>query len=287
MNLQELDPAVLTDLAISYAVSVIGALIFLVVAWIFAAWARRSLRRTLERTDLDLALALSLSGMARWGILLLALLTALTMFGVQVTTFAAVIGAAGLAIGLAFQGTLSHFANGILLLTTRPFTVGDTVEVRGVRGTVAEIQLFTTIFDTFDNRRVFVPNSQVFDDVIENATYHPTRRIEVPVGASYDASVDETRAALESALEAVDGILEEPAPQVLLKDLGGSSVDWAVRAWTPTADMWTIREALVRAVKMELDAAGIGIPYPNMDVHMDGTLELAGERRSEAGGAVS
>ena len=188
------------------------------------------------------------------------------------TAFAAVIGAAGLAIGLAFQGTLSHFASGILLLVFRPFGVGDTVEVAGVRGKIAEIQLFTTILDTPDNRRFFVPNSEIYDSVIQNDSFHDTRRVEVSVGADYDASIDETRAALERAIESIDSVLEEPAPQVYLDALGGSSVDWKVRAWCATADFWAVREALTRAVKMHLDEAGIGIPSPNMDIHVDGVL---------------
>lgn len=270
----DLDPGTILRLVVPYALTVLGALVFLLVAWILAGWARRKVQRSLERSGFDPTLTLFFSATARWSVLVLAVLAALTMFGIQVTAFAAVIGAAGLAIGLAFQGSLSNFASGIMLLTLRPFAVGDMADVAGIRAKVVEIQIFHTIFDTPDNKRIFVPNAQIFDDVIENETYHDVRRLDVPVGADYDASIDETRAALERAIQDVDGVLEDPAPQVYLKGLGGSSVDWVVRAWAPTSDRWPVREALVQAVKARLDEAGIGIPYPNMDVHLDGKVEL-------------
>lgn len=273
MQLDQLDPGTLVDLVVPYALSLLGALLLLFVAWLLGGWVRRRVRGALGRTHIDVALAMFLGNLARWSILVMALLAALTIFGFEITAFAAVIGAAGLAIGLAFQGTLSNFASGMLLLALRPFTVGDVVSAGGVRGKVAEIQLFTTIFDTPDNRRLFVPNNQIFNDVIENDTFHDTRRVQVDVGASYDADVDETRAALQRAIDSVDGVLAEPASQIYLDTLGGSSVDWRVRVWVNTPDFWTVREALTRAVKMKLDEAGIGIPYPQMDIHVDGKLE--------------
>lgn len=265
------EPAVLINLIVPYAIRMAGALAFLLLAWTLAGWAGRATSKALKRARVDLTLTLFFTGTARWAVLIMGSLAALAAFGIQITAFAAVIGAAGLAVGLAFQGTLSHFASGIMLLVLRPFAVGDVVTAGGVRGTVTEIQLFSTTFDTPDNRRIFVPNSRIFGDVIENDTYHATRRVDVPVGAEYSADIDATRAALTRALERVDGIREEPAPQVYLKELGGSSVDWVVRGWCATADFWEVRQELVRAVKLELDAAGIGIPFPQLDVHLDGT----------------
>lgn len=268
----EIDTAMLTDLLIPYAVKIAGALVLLIVAWTIAAWSRRAARRGLQRAAIDATLTIFLSNLARWTVLILALLAILGVFGFSVTAFAAVIGAAGLAIALAFQGTLSNFASGMMLLIFRPFTVGDMVEAAGIRGKVQEIQLFSTVFDTTDNRRLFVPNTKIFGDVIENETFHATRRVQVEVGADYDAGLDETRAALEKAIESVEGVIDEPASQVYLDALGGSSVDWIVRVWCATDDFWAVRERLTRAVKMHLDEAGIGIPYPNMDVHVDGVL---------------
>ncbi len=193
----------------------------------------------------------------------------LSKFGVETASLAAVIGAAGLAIGLAFQGTLSNFAAGAMLLVFRPYKVGDTVVVAGHAGTVDEIELFTTTLDTPDKRRVIVPNSSIFGAVIENHTHHGARRFEIPVGAAYAADVDQTRAALERAVQSVPMVLTMPAPDVMLMGLGSSSVDWAVRGWARRESLGQAKQAVIRAVKLELDRAGIGIPFPQMELHFD------------------
>lgn len=159
-----------------------------------------------------------------------------------------------------------------MLLIFRPFEVGDTVSVAGITGKVVELDLFTTQFDTFDNRRIIVPNGSVFGAAIENATHHPTRRVDVDVGTDYGAELSETRAVLERVAANAEGVLEEPAPQVYLKQLGGSSIDWVVRVWVDTADYWAVRERITEGIKVALDDAGIGIPFPQMDVHLDGTV---------------
>ena len=256
----------------AFGLKTIGVVALLVVAWIASKWARHRVETSLGKTTFDVTLTKFFSNMAAWTILLLSVLVALTLFGLEVTSFAAVIGAAGLAIGLAFQGTLSNFAAGVMLLTFRPFKVGDAVKVAGETGKIDEIDLFMTKMDTFDNRRIVIPNSKIFGSVIETITYHPTRRVDVPVGTSYDADLDLTRAALERATE-LEGRLEEPAPQVWLDGFGDSSINWVVRVWVNTSDFGTMKQALIHAVKRELDAAEIGIPYPQMDVHMNGQLE--------------
>jgi small conductance mechanosensitive channel len=194
------------------------------------------------------------------------------MFGIQTTSFAAVIGAAAFAIGLAFQGTLSNIASGVMLLIFRPFKVSDVINAAGVTGRVIEIGLFTTCFDTLDNRRIFVPNALIFGGTIENVTYHEKRRVDVSVGTDYGADLDEVRAVLERSIASVEGAVDDPEPQIYLLELGGSSIDWSVRVWCMTDDYWPVREATTRAVKIGLDAAGIGIPFPQMDVHVDGSL---------------
>jgi small conductance mechanosensitive channel len=207
--------------------------------------------------------------------------------GINVTSFAAVLAAAGFAIGMAFQGTLSNFAAGILLLVFRPFKVGDMVNAAGVMGKVHEIDLFTTKLDTPDNRRIIVPNSAVSGATIENVTFHAHRRVEVLVGVAYSASIAETRQTLTAAAETlrenlVDG--EGRGYMVILSDLGSSSVNWMVRFWTPSNLFFATREKLTEAVKNHLDAAAIPIAFPQLDVHLDG-LELAQESR--LGGAES
>jgi small conductance mechanosensitive channel len=163
-----------------------------------------------------------------------------------------------------------------MLLVFRPFSVGDKVTVAGVTGSVDEIGLFTTSLDSPDNRRFVVPNSEIFGSTIENYTHHDTRRVDVAVGTDYDADLAETRSVLERAAGGLDAVRDEPAPQIYLDELGGSSINWSVRVWADTDDYWSVREDLTRAVKDGLDDAGIGIPYPNMDVHVDGWLESTG-----------
>jgi small conductance mechanosensitive channel len=180
-----------------------------------------------------------------------------------------VVGAAGLAIGLAFQGTLSNFAAGAMLLIFRPYKVGDSVVVAGNSGTVAEIELFTTALDTADNRRVIIPNSSIYGTVIENHTANPLRRAEVLVGTAYSADIDETRAALNRAVLAVPLITAEKKTEVALLELGGSSVNWAVRGWAKREVLGDAKQALIRAVKYELDHAGIDIPFPQLAIHLD------------------
>ncbi|MBW2263417.1 MAG: mechanosensitive ion channel family protein, partial [Deltaproteobacteria bacterium] len=185
-------------------------------------------------------------------------------------SFAALIAAAGLAVGLAFQGTLSNFAAGVMLLVFRPFKVGDLVTTAGNLGIVQEIELFTTELSTLDNRKIVVPNGSIFGSVIENLTHNDTRRVDVPVGVEYSADVDETRKVLEAMIPSIPAVLEDPAPQVFLAELGASSVDWQVRVWCKTEDYWDVYQATIRAAKMALDEAKLGIPFPQMDVHLDG-----------------
>jgi small conductance mechanosensitive channel len=250
-----------------YGSRALFVLVLMVLAWTISGWLSTVVQKGLTRVRFDVTLTLFLSRLVRWGILFLTGLSCLSYFGIETTSFAAVIGAAGLAIGLAFQGTLSNFAAGAMLLIFRPYKVGDTVNAANYLGKVAEIALFTTEVDTLDGRRVIIPNSSIYGAVIENVTYHPVRRVDVPVGVSYDADVDATRRVLERALTMVPQAIREPAAEVVLVGLGGSSVDWSVRVWTTQVDFGAAKQALIRAVKLELDQAGIGIPFPQMDVH--------------------
>lgn len=257
------------ELVLKYAPPIVGVLVLLIVAYIISGWLGRLLTRMLERAKVEKTLSRFFGNLARWGLLVLALIACLGVFGVETTSFAAIIGASVLAIGLAFQGSLANLAAGVMLLIFRPFKVGDLIAVSGQMGKVHHISLFNTQMDTFDNRRIIVPNSQVFGATIENLTHHPTRRVDVSVGVEYPADVDRTREVLDRAAHSVPGRLEDPPSQIVLLGLGNSSVDWQVRVWTETGNYWDVRDALTRAVKVELNGAGIGIPYPQMDVHFD------------------
>ena len=254
---------------VTYGTRAFGALALFFVVWILASWLKRLVSRGLMRAKVEETLAKFLAKLVFWGILVLAILSCLTIFDIEVTAIAAVIGAAGLAIGLAFQGTLSNFSSGIMLLVFRPFKVGDLVKVSGELGKVYEIDLFTVTLDTMDNRRITLPNSSVFGSTIENITFHPIRRVDISVGISYSADVDQVREILTQTVGAVPGRIDDPEPQVLLMDLGASSVDWVVRVWCNTEDYWDVRDAAIRSIKIALDEANIGIPFPQMDVHLD------------------
>lgn len=255
-------------LLIRYGVSAIGALVLLVIAWTLSGWITRILERGMTRAKIDATLTRFLARLVGWLVLVLAVLACLSIFGIETTSFAAVLGAAGIAIGLAFQGTLSNFASGLMLLVFRPFHVGDVINVAGVSGKVYAIEIFTTTIDSFDNRRYIVPNSSVFGATIENVTFHPQRRVDLNIGVGYTADIDHTRSVLESAVGQVDQILDNPAPAIILSELGASSVNWIVQVWVNSSDFGTVKQGLLRAIKNSLDAAGIEIPFPQMDVHL-------------------
>lgn len=252
-----------------YGMHVAGALLLLFFAWIISGWISRIAGTGMRRARIDETLTRFVEKAVGWMVLLLAVLMCLSLFGIETTSFAAVLGAAGLAIGLAFQGTLSNFAAGVMLLVFRPFSVGDAVSAGGTTGKVNAIDIFTTTIDTFDNRRFIVPNSEVFGTTIENITFHPRRRADVDVGVAYDADIDHTREVLQGALANVEGMLDDPEPAIVLLGLGASSVDWSVRVWANKDDFLAVKQSAIRAVKMALDAADIGIPFPQMDVHLD------------------
>jgi small conductance mechanosensitive channel len=251
-----------------YGLRAMFVVVLMIMAWTISSWLSEITRKALTRVKFDETLTLFLARLVRWGILFLTALTCLSYFGVETTSFAAVIGAAGLAVGLAFQGTLSNFAAGAMLLVFRPYKVGDTVVSGSYQGTVKEIALFTTEIDTSDGRRIIIPNSAINNSVIENITYNRLRQVSVPVGVAYDADIDSTRRALERALTMVPQAVRDPAADVVLNGLGDSAVNWAVRAWVTQQDFGVAKQALIRAVKLELDQAGIGIPFPQMDVHL-------------------
>lgn len=277
-NFSEISADAWQQFAIHGGMCVALVLIVLFLALTVAGGIAATVRSSLTRMKFDPTLTKFLAKLTRWSILLLATIACLGTFGVEMTAFAAILGAAGFAVGLAFQGTLSNFAAGAMLLIFRPFKVGDVVNIAGQLGKVDEIELFTTTLDTFDNRRIILPNGSVFGATIENITYHPVRRVDVPVGCAYDADIDTTRHILELAITSTEGGLTNPEPAVVLDGLGASSVDWVVRVWAPTSDYAAVKQSLTRAIKYRLDEAKIGIPYPQMDIHVQPVEATNGQR---------
>jgi len=201
-------------------------------------------------------------------LLVFVVMAALGQLGIQTTSFIAVIGAAGLAIGLALQGSLSNFAAGFMLVAFRPFKVGDFVEGGGVSGTVEEIQIFSTRLKTPDNKLVIVPNSKIFDDAIINYSAHATRRVDMVVGVSYDADLAHVKRVLQELVAAEARILSEPSYQIAVAELADNSVNCVVRVWTGKDDYWGVKFDLTERIKTRFDEEGIGIPYPQRDVHL-------------------
>jgi small conductance mechanosensitive channel len=259
-----------------YAIPVLGAIVLLVVGWIVAKWVSHITRKGLTRAKVDETLVKFFANLSKWAVLIFVLLACFKIVGVELVAFVGVIAASAFAIGLAFQGSLSNFAAGVMLLVFRPFRVGDFVSVAGQTGKIDEIGLFTTTMDTPDNRRLILPNGSIFGATIENITHHKIRRVDVAVGTEYSADLDQTRAVLLEAARAVPGQVADKEPAVMLSELGGSSVDWSVRVWVATSDYWPTRDALTKSVKVHLDGAGIGIPFPQMDVHMETATVPAG-----------
>jgi small conductance mechanosensitive channel len=255
-----------------YGMPLVWALVIIIISFIVGKMASGMVQRAAGKAKVDLTLSRFFGKLVYYAVLILGFTFALSKFGIEMTSFAAILAAMGFAVGMAMSGTLGNFANGVMLLIFRPFDVGDVISAAGVTAKVNAIELFTTTLDTPDNRRIIVPNSAIYGGTIENITHHPERRCDVNVGCDYGADLDKTREVLEKAAESLDELNvkgEGRGYQVFLIDLGDSSVNWVVRFWTTGADFWVAKEKLTRAVKQHLDEAGIGIPFPQMDVHLD------------------
>ncbi len=260
--------ALLNQLA-SYALDAVGALVILLVGWWIAGRTQYLVRRALDRVPrIDDTLKPFLSSSVRYFVIVITFVAVLAEFGVQTTSIIAVLGAAGLAIGLALQGTLQNIAAGIMLLVLRPFRVGEYIDAGGVSGTVDAINLFTTDMTTYDGVYRSVPNAELWNRNILNYSRNPTRRLDIPVGIAYEDDVEQALDLLLSHLSQDTRVLPDPEPQVLVTGLGDSSVDLTLRCWTSRTDFWPLRFELNKKVKLWLDAAGISIPFPQRDVHL-------------------
>lgn len=274
----------IAPLVTEYGVRVLGALLFLGLAFYVGMKASRAASRALERSGVETTLSRFLGTMLRALILILAVLTCMAIVGIPVTSFAAMLGAGGLAIGLAVQGSLSNVAAGAALSITRPFKVGDLIVIAGQTGVADEIGLFATALNTLDNRRIIIPNSQIFGTIIENITHNPVRRAEVDVGIAYGADLSATRLALERAAHAVRERVADPPPLVMITGFADSSVSWKVCIWVRRESFLQGRQELFHSVKHELDAAGIEIPFPQRVVRLvaDAAPVAASARQARA-----
>lgn len=256
------------DLVVAYTPRVIGGLVILIIGWIIASWLASMTRRAVGRVErIDLTLKNFFASLVRYLVLILTGLAVLSQFGVQTASLIAVLGAAGLAIGLAMQGALSNLAAGVMLLLFRPFKIGDYIEGGGTAGSVKELTLFTTELATPDNVQVIVPNGALWGSIIKNYSFHETRRVDFDLGIGYADDIGAAMAAVREVLAADSRVRTEPEPQVVVGELGDSSVNLIVRAWCQAADYWDLRFDLTRRFKETFDAKGISIPFPQRDVH--------------------
>ncbi len=255
----------------TYGLSVLGAVIILVVGFMVAGWAARMTKRLLDRSErLESTLKPFVVSIVRYAIIIFTVIAVLDQFGVQTTSLLAVLGAAGLAVGLALQGTLSNLAAGVMLLIFRPFKIGHYIEAAGIAGSVEEISLFTTELNTPDNVHITVPNGQLWGAAIKNYSRNTTRRADVSVGIDYGDDIGKALEIIRTVVLSDPRVRQEPAPMFLVTGLGESSIDLQARAWCAASDYWPLRFDLNRKVKEALDAGGITIPFPQRTVHLVG-----------------
>ncbi|MCP4260609.1 MAG: mechanosensitive ion channel [Planctomycetes bacterium] len=251
-----------------YGFKVIGAIIILIVGRWMAKIISRWIEKALIKSRVDETLAKFVKNLSNMVLLAFVIIAAVARLGVETAQFTLVIGAAGLAIGLALQGSLSNFASGFLMIIFRPFKVSDFIEAAGVKGTVVEIQLFNTIVNTPDNIRAIIPNSQITGGNVLNYTANDTRRVDLVIGISYEDDLKKAKTIIEDVLASDNRIFKDPSPTVAVFELADSSVNFVVRPWVKAADYWDIYFEMTTRIKLALDANGISIPFPQRDVHI-------------------
>jgi small conductance mechanosensitive channel len=256
------------DLLAVYGLKIVAALLILVIGRIIARIIAGIIRRLCAKRNLDDTVVAFLCNLTYIALMVFVVLAALGQLGVQTTSFIAVIGAAGLAVGLALQGSLANFAAGFLIIVFRPFKSGDFIEAAGTAGVVQEIGVFTSTLKTPDNKVIIVPNAKITGDNITNFTAEETRRCDLTLGVSYSDDLDKVRGVIQGLLDADDRILKDPEPAILVGELGDSSVNFKVRAWVKVPDYWGVYFDLTEKAKKAFDAEGISIPFPQRDVHL-------------------
>ncbi len=256
------------DWLVTNGPNVLVALIILVIGRWLAMWIASIGRKAMTKGGVEDTLSRFLGKLIYYGLLTAVVIAAADQLGIKTTSFLAILGAAGLAIGLALKDSLSNFASGVMLILFRPFVVGDFVTAGGVSGTVQQIDIFSTILLTVDNQKIIVPNSGITAGVITNVNAESTRRIDLVVGIGYDDDIREAKNTLEDLVRADKRVLEDPAHKIAVSELADSSVNLIVRPWVQTDDYWDVRLELTEKIKLTFDEKGISFPFPQQDVHM-------------------
>ncbi|RMN21602.1 hypothetical protein ALQ63_03020 [Serratia plymuthica] len=263
------------DLLIQYAVNIVAAIVILIIGSIIARVIGNALNRVMNLRGIDATVADFLSAIVRYGVLAFTFIAVLGRIGVQTTSVIAVLGAAGLAVGLALQGSLSNFAAGVLLVIFRPLRVGEYVDLGGVAGTVDQVQIFSTTLRTADNKTIVVPNGKIIAGNIINYSREPNRRVDIVVGVAYNADIDVVKKVLGDVIAADKRVMHAKGVTVRLNEMAPSSLNFVTRSWTTNAEYWNVYFDLMENFKRALDANNIGIPFPQMDVHLYRTEQAA------------
>jgi small conductance mechanosensitive channel len=258
----------LIQLVQDYALPLLWAIVIFIVGRIVARIISNTVAKMMTKSKVDETLVKFGKNIIYIALMVFVILAALGKLGIETTSFAAIIAAAGLAIGLSLQGTLGNFASGVMLILFRPFKVGDFVEAGGVAGIVEEIQIFSTIMRSGDNKEITVPNGQIVGSTITNYSAKETRRVDLVIGVGYDDDLKKVRSVLEDVINSDERILKDPAVTIGVLELGDSSVNFAVRPWVKSGDYWPVLFDLQETIKLRFDAEGISIPYPQQDVHI-------------------
>ena len=253
---------------IDFGINVVIALAIFYLGKMVISLVVRGIRKVMQRQEVDKTLETFVCNLVRMVLLVIVIIAAIGQLGIQTTSFIAIFGAAGLAVGLALQGSLSNFAAGVLIVLFRPYRVGDFIEAAGISGVVEQVQILATILKTGDNKQIIVPNGQIMDSIITNYSANDKRRVDMVVGVSYDDDLDKVRSTIEELIAAEERVLEEPACTIAVSALADSSVNFVVRPWVKTADYWGVMFDLTEAIKKRFDKEGISFPFPQQDVHL-------------------
>lgn len=258
----------LYNLVMSYGPRLIGAIITLIVGLWVIKIIRKGVKRAFEKREIDASLRGFLYSLIGILLKILLVISVVGMVGVQMTSFIAILGAAGLAVGMALSGTLQNFAGGVMILIFKPFKAGDYIEAQGHSGIVSEIQIFNTILKTPDNKTVIIPNGGLSNSSLTNYSTEPLRRVDFTFGIAYGDDVDKAREVLSGLIESESKILKEPAPFIAVSELADSSVNLVVRVWVESANYWDVNFGLKEKVYKTFEKEGLNIPFPQMDVHI-------------------
>ncbi len=256
---------------ITFGIQIIAAIAIVLIGRMFARVLTNGIRKLMSSQEVDKILQTFVSNLVYWALMTFVIIAAINQVGIQTTSLIAIIGAAGLAVGLALQGSLANFAAGVLIVMFRPYKVGDFVEAAGIAGSVVQVQILTTVLKTGDNKQIVVPNAQIMGSIITNYSANETRRVDLVIGIGYDDDIDKVRDTIQQLVDADDRIMKDPACRIAVSELADSSVNFVVRPWVKTADYWAVNFGLTEAIKKRFDKEGISFPYPQQDVHIHQT----------------